>query len=464
MALYVIFLPDNVSVKTSGNPTEKGKLTMKNYVVILTLNSANEVFATFHKVETLDPMARQMLEVNVNNAQELPTDALDEDMRDRTYPFGNLQQNTLYVFQFDGFTTPVEYNCATNSDSAEEHLMRLIGFRKCDRCGSWVCPQEIRNRTSTWDGTTRLCPSCVALANENPSRQVTIHGYHGSGSQFRYRQMPHESMSEDNFQGLGFELEIDGSRRMRTGSHFSASQEFARWNRNSQNLRFENDGSLNNGFEMISQCFSIEYFRNLDLAPMFAQARALGADDAYPTSGLHWHFSKTLLGDTPKEQALNFLKIMFVLSVYANDFKKISGRDLDNANAFYYCGFANMETVNRYKAMIESDTSNDPFYVFRSGSSHCGGASAFLIPSGKTIEYRFFKSCTNPEKFRHIAELLIGLTSHIKDVKWSKIYCMGKVFKGVPSETMEYWRKNGAFLNTYATTARGESIALAQAQ
>lgn len=413
---------------------------MKNYVVITTLDQDMNIFGTFHNVGTMNVLEQRSLE------------------------------NTLAQCEALDVNTPMQYGKVYYLDSDTEtdleSAMRTLGFRRCDRCNAWVTPQDRRSGASTYERETgRLCPSCVALANENPSRQVTIHGYHGSGNQFRYRQMPHESMSVDNFQGLGFELEIDnGTRRMRTGSHFNASQEFARWNRSSQNLRFEDDGSLNNGFEMISQCFSIEYFRNLDLAPMFAQAKALGADDAYPTSGLHWHFSKTLLGDTPKEQALNFLKIMFVLSVYANDFKKISGRNLDNANAFYYCGFANMDTVNRYKAMIESDTSDDPFHVFRSGSSHCGGASAFLIPSGKTIEYRFFKSCTNPEKFRHIAELLIGITTHIKDVKWSKIYCMGKVFKGVPSETMEYWRKNGAFLNTYATTARGESIALAQAQ
>ena len=412
---------------------------MKNYVVITTLDEDMNVFATFHTVGTMNVLEQRSIE------------------------------NTLAQCEALDVNTPMQfgkvYYLDSDTETDLESAMRTLGFRRCDRCGSWVTPQDRRSGTSTWDGTTRLCPSCVALASANPSRQITIHGYHGSGNQFRYRQMPHESMSEDNFQGLGFELEIDNrSHRMRNGNHFSASQEFARWNHNSQNIRFETDGSLSNGFEMISQCFSIEYFRNLDLAPMFAQAKALGADDNYETSGLHWHFSKTMLGETPKEQALNFLKIMYVLSVYANDFKKISGRRLDNASAFYYCGFADMSTVNRYKAMIETDTSDDPFHVFRSGSSHCGGASAFLIPSGKTIEYRFFKSCTNPEKFRHIAELLIGLTTHIKDVKWSKIYCMGKVFKAVPTETMEYWRKNGAFLNTYATTARGENIALAQAQ
>ena len=52
---------------------------------------------------------------------------------------------------------------------------------------------------------------------------------------------------------------------------------------------------------------------------------------------------------------------------------------------------------------------------------------------------------------------MIGIIENIKNVSWEKIYVMKKLFKLVPQETMQYWRKQGCFLNTYASVSKGET-------
>lgn len=425
---------------------------MKNYVVITTINQANEVFATFHKVETLDPMAKAMLEVSVNNAQELPTDQLAEDMSERVYPFSTLTQNTLYVFQFDAFETPVEYNCSTHSETAEEHLMRLLGFRKCDRCGSWVCPQEIRTGASTWNGNQRLCPSCVAREEQesNNSKRITLGSYHSTRSFKVWNEDDTLSDILPDGQYLGIEMEVNGSAVSIRNRQFKATDDFySVANPRSRKQVFHCEEDCTVKAEFISNCFTKNSFRVFDWNILTEQTRKMGNDEKYPQVGFHIHLSKTLLGTNEQEQALNFLKLQYVLNKYESDFFKVSGRN--SRSEMGYCNFWSLDQIESLKNRVMQSTSG-AWYVMP--TSH----NSALISSGHTIELRICHSTNDSTRIRHTLELVWNLVENIKNVRWEKLWCLGKLFKLVPSETMNYWRAKGAFLNTAAADVRGMSI------
>ena len=439
---------------------------MKNYVVILTLNSDREMFATFHKVEELEPMARAMLEVNVNNAQELPTDQLAEDMSDSIYPTQNLTPNVLYVFQFDAFETPVEYNCSTNSESAEEHLMRMLGFRKCDRCGTWITPQAIRTGLSTWDraGRTRLCPSCVENANqrEESRRVITLNGYHDChGRITQLCQAPSETWSMNNLPEitLGIEMEYSNGRNRHTS--MTATEDFWRIAnpraRTNRVFHCEQDCTVSG--EIISNVMTKQFALNhFDWSILTNQLRANGNNESIASVGFHVHVGRQALGTTQKEQAINFLKLQYILKAYETDWIKVSGR---RTSEMGYCQMFDISTIESLKSSLErADEVTDAMRVLPYGMSCSHGSALIMCDDHKTFEIRIGKSTNDPEKIKHYLALLIGVIENIKNVRFNKIYCMSKIFKAVPSETMNYWRKNGAFLNTVAQNTRGIETAL----
>lgn len=420
---------------------------MKNYVVIATLNQANKIFATFHSVESLDLVSKATLEVSVNNSQELPL----PEMQARNYPIEQLTANTIYVFQFDGYDTGVEYDCGTGSSSGEEHVMRTLGFRKCDGCQCWVTPQDISLGNSSWDGAQRLCPACLAnVERENDnSRRISLGGYH-STSNFR---VWHEDDTLSDIlpdgQYLGIEMEINGRNcSIRNGS-FKATEEFYRIaNPRSRKRVFhcENDCTVRG--EFISNCFTKSSFRAFNWDILTEQTKKLGNDEKYPQVGFHIHLSRTLLGSNDREQALNFLKLQYILNKYEEDFFKVSGRQ--SRNEMSYCQFWSLDQVERTKTLALSRP--DAWSVMP--TSH----STALIRSGATIEFRIFHSTNDSDRLRHTLELVWGLTENIKNVRWEKLWCLNRLFKLVPSETMNYWRAKGAFLNTMAADTRGMSI------
>jgi len=427
---------------------------MKNYVVIVTLNTANEIFATFHKVEDLDPMAKAMLEVNVNNAQELQLPAMEA----RTYDLATLQQNTIYVFQFDAFETPVEYNCGTSAETGEEHVMRTLGFRKCDRCGAWVTPQDRRTGASTYDRVQRLCPSCVASEEQELARnpRITLSGYHTTGHSVRVINGEGETFELDNVKGLGIEMEANASSRSTVvrNNQIKCTDTFYRMSRpGSHNRIFRCEQDCTVAAEIISNVFTKKALYAFDWNILADQLRLMGNDESIANVGFHVHLSKLWLGDTPKEQALNFLKLQYILKAYETDWLKISGR---NPNEMGWCSFYSMHQIEDFKRNLESGRYNGCEWHIYPSSHSCA-----LISSGNTIELRIGKSTNDPEKIKHYLRLVLGIVENLKSVRFEKIYCMSKIFKLVPSETMNYWRKNGAFLNTVAAESRGITVAQA---
>ena len=176
----------------------------------------------------------------------------------------------------------------------------------------------------------------------------------------------------------------------------------------------------------------------------------MGNDESVDNVGFHVHLSKLWLGDTPKEQAHNFLKLQYFLKSYEEDFFKMSGRKRDQMG---WCSFYEMSDIEDMRdAIISCGDNRNPWSYMP--SSH----SSALISSGATIEFRIGKSTNDPVKVVNYLKFLLGIVENIKNVPFEKCYCIGKVTRLVPNEVMNYWRQHGCFLNTNATNTRGVTL------
>lgn len=420
---------------------------MKNYVVISQFTNEGNVFATLHVVENMDNFAKSTLEAMLAICTELPAVPSDcTSIKNTTL----LERNKLYKFDFDAFETTNGAPFNTLSSSYEEHVLRALGFRKCDVCGSWVCPQEIRDGLSIYANGQRKCAACIAREEQQDAnnRKITLGHYHSTTS---FKVWNEDNTLSDilaDGQYLGIEMEVNGSAVSIRNRQFKATDEFyAIANNRSRKQVFHCEEDCTVKAEFISNCFTKNSFRAFNWDILTEQTKKMGNDEKYPQVGFHIHLSKTLLGATEQEQVDNFLKLQYVLNKYENDFYKVSGRN--SRSEMGYCGFWSLDQIDRLRNAASGSTS--------AWSVMPRYHDTALISSGHTIELRICHSTNDSERIRHTLELVWNLVENIKNVRWEKLWCLGKLFKMVPSETMNYWRQKGCFLNTFAVDTRGMS-------
>lgn len=327
-------------------------------------------------------------------------------------------------------------------------VRRHLGFRKCDICGDWITPQDIRNGVSTWDGDKRRCGICSAKENRQLSR--ALHSYHSTQHLVKVINGLGENFTLSNVLGIGFEAEYQN--REDNDQYIKCTDTFYDLsNPESRNFMFrcERDGSVSG--EIISNVFTKKALYAFDFSVITDMLKLNGNIEGNNQAGLHVHLSKLWLGTDKKEQCLNFLKLQYFMKSYENDFFKISGRN--SRENMYYCQFFSNEEIENMKSRIQHY--DNPWDYMPCSHGGCGCA---LNASGATIEFRIGRNTNDPERMKHYIYFILGIVENIKNVPFSKCYCIGKVTRLVPQETMNYWRKQGCFLNTNALDTRGVTL------
>ena len=338
-------------------------------------------------------------------------------------------------------------------DELPEAAMRKINFRKCDSCGCWITPQEY-DASMYCGNNIRYCKQCAEIKFKN---LYAISCYHGDTT-IKYLQCDDESMTQENFKGYGFEIEIDNyNKRLyvtKNGTkHAKVTDKFYELNGKNRktHFKFESDGSLSNGYEIISHVMSEKYLRQLDFKIITDYMIEAGHDNSVTSAGIHLHASKSLLGESSQEQVINFLKLQYFMTIYKQDFIKLSKR---NESSMYYCSFYSYDSVKEYAKRVKENRLNYSDLWTYIPASH----SYALISSGKTIEIRIFRSVADPIWIKNCFLLFAGIINNIASVPFNKIYCMKRMFKGVDEDVIRYFRNQGIFMHTYASEQRGEDF------
>ena len=150
-----------------------------------------------------------------------------------------------------------------------------------------------------------------------------------------------KDQSDTDFKGFGFELEVDKSivdgARKSIYNNIVAHAIIDNTGLEKDEVVFETDGSLDSGFEIISQPHTIDAF--YEKTECWKKMLDILSDATFKshnagTCGLHIHVSKTWFGSTERQQNFNIGKIYKFFDTYWEDLCKASRRDTSST---YYC-------------------------------------------------------------------------------------------------------------------------------
>lgn len=239
-----------------------------------------------------------------------------------------LKTDAYYNIDNDKYykTKPVEKICPccgkTFTEKGYTYMQDTVNITICNDCNSKL-DRNLDYKQQCCDGITGI-----------------ISGYHSNDiKQHLYGLLKNQSATD--FKGFGFELEVDKSDI--DGSYKSLYNNLvAHAIINNTGLEkdevfFETDGSLDNGFEIISQPHTIAaFYEKTDSWKMMLDILSdatFKSHNAY-TCGLHIHVSKTWFGSSERQQNFHIGKIYKFFDTYWTDLLKASRRDTSST---YYC-------------------------------------------------------------------------------------------------------------------------------
>jgi hypothetical protein len=218
-----------------------------------------------------------------------------------SYYFCCLRCNSIYKKEL---LTIINYNCVCHNCS--------INYTECGECGN------------LYDEYNGDCPNC-----SNYSDNIRDH-YFKPKPIFYYNRGKTIKFSHNNRKlYFGFELEVDNNNEDQNDSDNVAYSLLKEVNKDKEFIYCKEDGSLNNGFEIVSHPFSFEWLckNNSILDPIFNTLINKGYRSYKTrTCGMHVHMSKNGFS--------NLLLFKFLKFIYNNkSFSKfISRRSESNLN------------------------------------------------------------------------------------------------------------------------------------
>ena len=205
---------------------------------------------------------------------------------------------------------------------------------------------------------------------------------------------------------------------------------------------FKRDGSLNNGVEIVSHAFTLEYMQKNE--EIFRKLLKTATDCGYKshdtsTCGLHVHINKAYFGDTKEEQDENINKLLLFFECYKENIKAFSRR-----NNYHYCTFLSdfaYLSKDKERCCIEN------IKKYKGKQNRYG---AINIQNSKTVEIRIFRGSLKFETFMASLEFVFNLARVVKEnplskITWSKVinYKGSKYIKNYCKERNIENSKNG---------------------
>ena len=287
-------------------------------------------------------------------------------------------------------------------------------YTSCERCGRIIHVDDAYYEDDDEDDP--LCYDCHTHAR----RHKMIEDYY-------YK--PEPLFRGDGPRYFGVELEIDGAGE----DDASAGQIMEIANGNGlENLYCKHDGSLDDGFEMVTHPMTLEYhMKEMPWAKILREAIRLGyTSHQANTCGLHVHVNRNAFGDTEEAQDTVIARILYFFEKNWEELLKFSRRTprqlerwatrygykdqpkelLDHAKKGYHGG--------RYTSVNLTNTDTIEFRIFRGTLKYntliatlqlldriCDVALCLTDDQIKAMSWTtFVSSCTQPELMQYLKE------------------------------------------------------------
>lgn len=276
----------------------------------------------------------------------------------------------------------------------------------CDECGERVHNDGIHYDE---DEDMYFCDRCYS------GHETVIHNYH------------HSHNHETKFYGgidngttlfMGLELEIDdGDDRQETASEMYDCMP-------SGFITMENDGSLDCGFENITQPATLEYHTSIrtNYEDMFAVAKENGfRSHNTSTCGYHIHFNRSFFEDKEDEC---IAKLLYLVEKFWDELVKFSRRNYAN--------------LDRWAKKYDKT----PDEVVDDMKSHClDRYHAVNLTNRKTIEFRMFRGTLKSETFFATLQLVDTIVRYVKEHTNANIQSLNFEDLLVTDEMKSYWER-----------------------
>ncbi len=279
----------------------------------------------------------------------------------------------------------------TERDSYTSVCMRCYdySYTRCEDCGCIISRDDAH-----YDGDYPYCDDCYDKLDS------------GAIKTYDYKPEPIFYGSGDLFYGV--ELEID--RGGEIASNAEKLLEIA--NSNSEHLYCKHDGSLDDGFEMVSHPASLYYhISGIDWLEILNRAVQMGyRSHNTSTCGLHIHVSRSAFGSTVEEQEIVIARIVHFVEKHWWEIVKFSRRTEQNLNhwAARYATIS-AEVQDTYK---------------KAKSKGLGRYVAVNLENYHTIEFRLFRGTLKYKTFiatLQLVDMICRLAIMLDDKSFEKM-------------------------------------------
>ncbi len=292
------------------------------------------------------------------------------------------------------------------------------GYRVCEDCISadyYYC--ESCERYVFYDEWSTEQGCCYDCADRNSD---LIGEYHSSEFCFVGET---KKFWKGKWRGLGFELEVEASKR--NNERELANAIYSEYSK----LTLERDGSLDDGFEIISYPHTIKAFYECNWEKILELCKEHGyTSHDSGNCGLHVHVSRYLFGATEKVQQTALSKLLWFYENYWEDMKKLSRR-----NDYQIADWARQYGVSNKKD------------VKKIGKGEEGRYHAINLTNPFTVEFRLARGTLNTKTFYAWLDICLTLVRNSKKITWKQIEDKELWLKGLKSETKEYIANKNAF-------------------
>ena len=314
----------------------------------------------------------------------------------------------------------------TNSVLAPDSYWEGLCF--CDRCGCYLEDSDYY-----WgDG---ICTFCHDEEEEESSRIIEDYCESHDHTPIFFGDY------KDKFIGLGFELEVDCDSSNQRNNTETAENLCNVCGLQDHEMRYAYDGSLNYGFECISQPHTVKDFwdKQAKWRKMLSYLSEKGykSHDA-KTCGLHVHVTREMFGKNKAEQDSAIAKVYTFFDDNWCEIVKVSRR-----SSFDYC------EKNTLPESVEQDSKFPTKYdKWKKTSKFEGGHHVALNNyNTATFEYRLGRGTLNAWSFFSWIDFVLTITKNAKRITVNKVISNDRIswLGGIRESTAKYMYKRGAF-------------------
>ncbi len=247
---------------------------------------------------------------------------------------------------------------------------REYNYVTCEGCGCLIPNDE-----ANYDDDYPYCNECYRKLQE-----CAIKSYN-------YKPEPIFYGSGNLFYGVELEIDKGGERSDYAEAILNTA------NMHNKHLYAKHDGSINDGFEIVSHPMTLDYHaRNMNWYEIMKMASDLGyRSHQTQTCGLHIHVSRSAFGKDYATQEDTISRIVHFVEMHWNELLKFSRRTEENINRW----------ASRYGI---STTAKDTYKNAK--EKHCGRYVAVNLENYATIEFRLFRGTLRYKTFLATLQLV----------------------------------------------------------